>query len=80
MFKGLCPEGMSLATMCGVLWVIHSPNVVSHKVLDVLPSTIMDADVVTTVKDIESVEISRIGLLNIELHNFLFLTLIGLYI
>ena len=61
MFKGLCPEGMSLATMCGVLWVIHSPNVVSHKVLDVLLSTIMDANAITAVKDLESVEISRIG-------------------
>ena len=73
----LCPKGVSLATMSGVLWAVHSPDVVSHKTLDVLLSSIMDADVVTAVKDMESVEISRIGFVNIELHNvLLFLKLV----
>lgn len=70
LLKGLRPELVSLATMSGVLWVSHSPDVVSHKVLDVLLASVVDADMVTAVKDIESVEVSRIGFVNIELHNF----------
>ena len=66
----LCPELMSLATMSGVLWAVHSPDVVSYKALDVLLSSIMDADVVTAVEYMESIEISRIGFVNIELHMF----------
>ena len=61
---------MSLATMSGMVWIVHSPNVVSHKMLDVLLASVVDADMVTAVKDIESVEVSRIGFVNIELHRF----------
>ena len=64
------PKGVSLATMSGMVWVVHSPDVVSHKVLDVLLASVVDADMVTAVKDIESVEVSRIGFVNIELHRF----------
>lgn len=55
--------------MSGMVWVVHSPDVVSHKVLDVLLASVVDADMVTAVKDIESMEVSRIGFVNIELHN-----------
>ena len=66
----LCPELVSLATMGGVFWVIHSPDVVTHKALDILLASVVDADMVTAVEDIENVEVSRIGFVNIELHSF----------
>jgi hypothetical protein len=47
--------------MSGVLWVSHSPDVVPHKALDVLFSSVVDANAETAVKDLESVEVSRIG-------------------
>ena len=59
--------------MSGMVRVSHSPDIVSHKALDVLLSTIMDADMVTAVKDMENVEVSRIGFFNIELHRFFWL-------
>jgi len=62
------PELVSPATMGGMVGVIHSPDVVTHKALDVFLASVMDADMVTAVKDIESVEVSRIRLFNIELH------------
>ena len=63
--------------MSSVLWVSHSPDVVSHKALDVLLASVVDADMVTAVKDMESVKVSRIGFVNIELHNvLLFLKLV----
>ena len=55
----LRPELMSLATMGGVPWVSHSPLVVTHKALDVLHSSVVDAYEVTAVKDMESIEVSR---------------------
>jgi len=59
--------------MSGVLWVVHTPDVVSHKALDVLLASVVDADVVAAVKDMESVEVDAAhGLFNIELHNFTF--------
>jgi hypothetical protein len=70
------PKLVGLATMSGMVWVVHSPDVVSHKVLDVLLASVVDADMVTAVKDIESVEVSRIGFVNIELHNVFFCFLV----
>jgi len=61
MFFDSSPKGVSLATMSGMVGVSHSPDIVSHKALDVLFSSVVDANAVTAVKDLEGVEISRIG-------------------
>jgi hypothetical protein len=56
--------------MSGMVRVSHSPLVVTDKALDVLLAAIVDADKIAAVEHMQRVKVSRLGFLNIELHNF----------
>jgi hypothetical protein len=76
LLKGLCPELVSLATMSGMVRVSHSPLVVTDKALNVLLAAIVNADKIPAVEHMQGVEVSRLGFVDIELHNrFMFVWL-----